>query len=282
MSASLAPVWFITGCSTGFGRELVRVALAHGCRVVATARNERTLVDLGGDDVTRLLKLPLDVTDARQSAQALASAHERFGRIDVLVNNAGYGYLGAVEESEEQAGRELFETNFFGLVRLTQAVLPGMRARRSGCIVNMSSIGGLVGFPAFSYYNASKFAVEGFSEVLHREVSPLGLRVLLVEPGPYRTDFAGRSLRQSPVRIADYEETAGAQRQSLQARSGHQPGDPARAAQAIIQAVESPQPPLRLVLGRMAVDTARAKLRQVEAEIAAWESVSLATDYPSS
>jgi short-subunit dehydrogenase len=197
-----------------------------------------------------------------------------------LVNNAGFGYMAAVEEGEDDEVRAMFETNFFGLVDLTRAVLPGMRQRRSGHIVNISSIGGFVGFPSSGYYNATKFAVEGLSEALAKEVEPLGIKVLIVEPGPFRTDWAGRSLKQTRNGIEDYAKTAGARRQAISSGSGKQPGDPVRAAKAMIEVVQSSNPPLRLVLGRMALETARSKLELLRQDFNAWEKTSIDADFP--
>jgi NAD(P)-dependent dehydrogenase (short-subunit alcohol dehydrogenase family) len=236
-----SPVWVITGCSSGFGREFVSAALAHGFRVVATARAPAKL-DAHGEYENRLLKLALDVTSPVQVRSAVETAMRNFGRIDVLVNNAGYGYLAAVEEGEDAEISALFETNFFGLTAMIRAVLPGMRARHRGCIINIASVGGIVGFPGSGYYAATKFAVEGVSESLAQEVEPLGIRVMLVEPGPFRTDWAGRSLRQSPNFIADYESTAGRRRREIPGYSGTQRGDPARAAEAVVEALRAPHP----------------------------------------
>jgi NAD(P)-dependent dehydrogenase (short-subunit alcohol dehydrogenase family) len=202
-------VWFITGCSSGFGRELARLVLDRGYRAVVTARDLHKIEDLTAGREGRSLALKLDVTNKAEAADAVKMAESTFGSIDVLVNNAGYGYVGAVEESEEDEVRAMFEVNFFGLDRMIHSVLPGMRQRRRGCIVNISSDAGLVGFPGVGYYNASKFAVEGLSEALAKEVTPLGIKVLLVEPGPFRTDWAGRSLKKSSQQIAEYAETAG-------------------------------------------------------------------------
>jgi NAD(P)-dependent dehydrogenase (short-subunit alcohol dehydrogenase family) len=207
-------------------------------------------------------------------------AEKYFGRIDVLVNNAGFGYLAAIEESEEKDVRAMFEANFFGLAGMIHVVLPGMRHRRSGTIVNISSIGGLVGFPGVGYYNATKFAVEGLSDALSKEVAPLGIKVIVVEPGPFRTDWAGRSILQSPKIIDAYAPTAGAFKNRISTNSGKQPGDPVRAGEAIIQAVESAQPPTHLLLGRMALDEARTKLNVLRNEFDAWEKLTLETDCP--
>jgi NAD(P)-dependent dehydrogenase (short-subunit alcohol dehydrogenase family) len=282
MAQQDTPVWFITGCSTGFGRELARLVLQHGYRAIVTAREPRKTQDLAAGHDGRALVLKLDVTDGAQAEDAAKTAEATFGQIDVLVNNAGYGYLAAVEESEEDEARAMFETNFFGLARMIHAVLPGMRRRRRGCIVNISSIGGLVGFPSVGYYNATKFAVEGLSEALAKEVEPLGIRVLIVEPGPFRTDWAGRSIKQTRREIDDYAQTAGANRRRIRSYSGKQPGDPARAGEAIIQAVKSPTPPLRLVLGRVAIEIARGKLDSLRRDFDAWEETTLGTDFPDS
>jgi NAD(P)-dependent dehydrogenase (short-subunit alcohol dehydrogenase family) len=230
------PVWLMTGCSTGFGRELAKLVLERGWNAVVTARKPEELKDLVKGHEQRALVEMLDVTKTDQIHKVVKAAESRFGRIDVLVNNAGYGYLAAIEEGEEDDVRDIFETNFFGLVELTKAVLPGMRSRRSGTIVNVSSIGGLVSFGATGYYHATKYAVEGLSESLKIECAPLGIKVMVVEPGPFRTDWAGRSMKQSKTVIDDYAETAGKRRQETFARNGAQIGDPVRGAAAIIQA----------------------------------------------
>lgn len=271
-------VWLITGCSTGFGRELARLLLRTGRRVVVTARNPATLDEFAEDQ--NALIAALDVTVPEQIADVVKRAEARFGRIDVLVNNAGYGYLSAIEEGEDAEVRAMFETNVFGLASMTRAVLPGMRARRSGHIVNLSSVGGLIGFPGVGYYNATKFAVEGLSEALAKETAPLGIKVTIVEPGPFRTDWAGRSLKTPKVAIDDYAQSAGARRAMIQGRSGSQPGDPQRAAEAIVRAVESPEPPLHLVLGRPAYEFTTAKFRDFAAELEKWRDVSLGADFP--
>jgi NAD(P)-dependent dehydrogenase (short-subunit alcohol dehydrogenase family) len=274
-----SPVWFITGCSTGFGREFARAALARGFRVIATAREVRKIDDVIAGHEERARALTLDVTNPKQIENAVGEAERAFGRIDVLVNNAGYGYMAAVEEGEEKDIRAVFETNFFGLAAMIRAVLPGMRARRHGSIVNIASVGGIVGFPGSGYYAATKFAVEGLSESLAQEVAPLGIRVLLVEPGPFRTDWAGRSLRQSPKFIADYEQTAGRQRRAVAGYSGQQPGDPVRAAEAVIRVMQSPTPPAHLVLGRDGVESAERHLRSMLNDIDRWRKTSLSADF---
>ncbi len=275
-------VWFITGCSTGFGRELGKLVLDRGYRAVITARDPTKIRDLTAGHEGRALALKLDVTDKAEATEAVRYSEAVFGSIDVLVNNAGFGYVGAVEESEEAEVRALMETNFFGLARMIHAVLPGMRHRRRGSIVNISSIGGLVGFPGVGYYNATKFAVEGLSESLAKEVAPLGIKVLVVEPGPFRTDWAGRSLKKSSLQIPEYAGTAGAFRERITSRSGKQVGDPVRAGEAIIKALESGRPPLHLVLGQIALETARDKIEKLSGELDAWEETSLSADYPES
>jgi len=226
------------------------------------------------------LVLKLDVTKEDQVDSAIKATENRFGRIDVLVNNAGIGYFGAVEESEEEQVRQMFEINVFGLGRMLRAVLPGMRKRHEGFIVNFSSIGGLRSFPALGYYNATKFAVEGLSEALWQEVEPLGIKVMLVEPSGFRTDWAGRSASESKRQIVDYAATAGAWRKNVRAVSGKQPGDPVRAVHAIVKAVESANPPHHLLLGNDAYQGATAKLEDLRKEFSAWEAVARGADFP--
>ena len=275
-------VWLITGCSTGFGLELAKATLARGWPTVATARRPEALDELVARHGDKALAVRLDVTDPASIEGAVAQAEAKFGQVDVLVNNAGYGYISAVEEGEDDQVRAQFDTNFFGLVAVTKRVLPGMRARRSGHIVNISSIGGLVGFGATGYYHATKFAVEGLSESLNIEVAPLGIKVTIVEPGPFRTDWAGRSLTESQTVIDDYAATAGKRRQETRARSGKQPGDPARAAEAIIAAVEAEDPPLRLLLGAPALKLAYDRLDSLRANFDACKEATLGADYPES
>jgi NAD(P)-dependent dehydrogenase (short-subunit alcohol dehydrogenase family) len=271
-------VWFITGCSTGFGRELATQVLASGARVVVTARDPGKISDLAKRG--NALALKLDVTDASEVKAAVRQAEETFGRIDVLVNNAGIGYFAAVEEGEDAEVRRMFDINLFGLAAVTTAVLPGMRRRRHGFIVNFSSIGGLRSFPAIGWYNATKFAVEGLTEALWQEVEPLGIKVMLVEPSGFRTDWAGRSAHESKVQIADYAATAGAGRAGVRAASGKQAGDPVRAAQAIIEAVNGSSPPHRLLLGNDAYEGAMAKLTDLKQDFTRWEAISRGADFP--
>ena len=273
-------VWLITGCSTGFGRELATYALAQGYSVGVAARNTDDVQDIVAGHQETAIALRLDVTKPEQISAAVQQMQDKFGRIDVLVNNAGIGYFVAIEESEEAAVRNMFEINFFGLAKMTQAVLPIMRAQRSGHVVNIASIGGLVGFPAVGFYNATKFAVDGLSESLAKETAHLGIKVTIVAPSGFRTDWAGRSAENSPIVIDDYAKTAGANKDTIRGYSGNQPGDPARAAQAIVKAVEAENPPLRLLLGAGALKGARLKLDQLKKDFDAWEETTVWADAP--
>ena len=275
-----ARVWFITGCSTGFGYELARKLIARGERLVATARDKTRLADLVAGHQDTVLTLDLDVTDGTQITAAVAAAQARFGRIDVLVNNAGYGYLSSVEEGEEHEIRRQFDTNVFGLFAMTRAVLPVMRQQRSGHIMNVTSVAGLIGTQASGYYAASKHAVEGFSDSLLVEVAPLGIKVTCVEPGPFRTDWAGRSMTQTANQIADYADTVGARLRGAKERSGKQPGDPARAADAMIQIADAPDAPRHLVLGAWGTEAVRNRLLERAAIVERWTALGNATDFP--
>ena len=272
------PVWFITGCSTGFGRELATQTLARGFRVVVTARKPEEVEALAATGEAMILKL--DVTDKSQIDAAVKAAEKKFGGIDVLVNNAGIGYFAAIEEGEDKEVRRMFEINVFGMSRMIQAVLPGMRRRRKGCIVNISSLAGLRSAPSLGFYNATKFAVEGLSGALLQEVEPLGIKVMVVEPSGFRTDWAGRSANESKKQIADYAKTAGAWRKEIRADSGQQPGDPVRAVQALIAAVESAKPPRHLLLGNDAYDGAMSKLAELRKDFSAVETIARGADFP--
>jgi NAD(P)-dependent dehydrogenase (short-subunit alcohol dehydrogenase family) len=272
--------WFITGASTGFGRILAEEVLKGGGKVIATARKLDKIADLEQKYPGNVRVFALDVTDPAQILSIVAQALTGFGPVDVLVNNAGYGLAGGIEEATEDEFMPVFETNVFGLMRVTRAFLPHFRKQRSGNIINLSSIGGLIGSAGWGYYNASKFAVEGFSEALAAELAPLGIHVTIVEPGPFRTDFLGRSGVEAEERIADYDATAGKTRQYFHDQAGKQKGDPLRAVHAIIQAAESPQPPLHLVLGALALQRMRGKLDQWKSELDAWQSTSLGADFP--
>jgi NAD(P)-dependent dehydrogenase (short-subunit alcohol dehydrogenase family) len=281
MSAEIAkPVWLITGCSTGFGRELASILIGRGYRVVATARDPGKIADLVRDHEANALAQGLDVDRPADIAAAVEAAKQTFGRIDVLVNNAGYGYLAAVEEGDDADIRAMFETNVFGLAAMTRAVLPLMRAQTSGAIVNVSSIGGFIGNPGSGYYAGTKFAVEGLSEALSKEVAPFGIKVLIVEPGPFRNDWGGRSLKTPRRPIDAYAETAIARRKQIQGYSGKQPGDPVRAAEAIIAAVERKDAPLRLPLGNVAYDLMAAEIEALRRDHAAVEASARGADYP--
>jgi NAD(P)-dependent dehydrogenase (short-subunit alcohol dehydrogenase family) len=263
-------VWLITGCSAGFGRAIAEAALARGDRVVASARRPEALADLAGE---RTLVVGLDVTRQDDVDAAVRAALERFGRIDVLVNNAGHGSVGAVEEIDLDELRALMDTMFFGAVALTQAVLPHMRAQGSGTIVQMSSQGGQLAFAGVGAYCAAKFALEGLSEALDAEVAPLGIRTLIVEPGSFRTEFGGARMHRSRE-IDAYADTVGPTRAYLDGMDGTQPGDPRKAAAAILAALDAPQPPLRLALGADAVDAIRAKHQRLRDDLDNWEAVS--------
>ena len=272
--------WFITGASSGLGAALARAVLDHGDNVVITARDLGHVRDLAGAYPNSALAVPLDVTDHDQVIAAVNAANERFGPVDVLVNNAGHGYRAAVEEAAVDEVDELFATNFFGPVDLIKQVLPQMRQRRSGTIVNVSSIGAPRSNPGSGYYTAAKNALEGMSDALNREVAPLGIRVMVLEPGAFRTDFAGRSLTQSRTVIGDYADTAGRRRKQNDHTHGTQPGDPDRAAQAIITTVEGEKAPFRLLLGTDAIQVVRDELQGRIDEIDAWAHVSATTDFP--
>jgi NAD(P)-dependent dehydrogenase (short-subunit alcohol dehydrogenase family) len=275
----MAPrTWLITGCSSGFGRRLAEVALERGDQVVATARRPDALDDLVALAPDRVLAAALDVTSPAAIAAAVGATRDRFGAIDVLVNNAGFGSVGAIEEIEPGHLREVMETMFFGPVALTQAVLPGMRARGSGAIVQMSSMGGQLSPPGFGAYCAAKFALEAASESLAAEVAPLGLRVLIVEPGSFRTGFAGARLHRSPS-LPEYAATVGPNRAFLDGQHGSQEGDPRLAAEAIAAALDADEPPLRLALGGDAVAAIREALEFRLAELARWEEASRATAF---
>lgn len=272
-------VWLITGCSTGFGRALAEAVLAKGYRLIATARKPEQLQDLVEKYAGQVHTLSLDVTNLDNIRSAIAEAKDAFGRIDVLVNNAGYGSLGAIEEVSDETIKRQFDTNVFGTLNTIRAVLPIMRGQRSGHILNLSSIGGMVSFAATGIYCSTKFAVEGLSEGLSKEVAPLGIKVTLIEPGAFRTDFNGRSLSVPEQKISDYAETTDKFIEWMNEMDGKQPGDPEKAAQAMIQVVESDNPPLRLALGEDAVNGIEQKLESAKAELDRWRSLSLNTAY---
>jgi NAD(P)-dependent dehydrogenase (short-subunit alcohol dehydrogenase family) len=271
--------WLITGVRTGLGRAIAEAALQAGDRVVGTLRGAVDLPEFDALAPGRSHGVLLDVRDEAAVRDTVADVTARLGPIDVLVNNAGYGLEGAIEEVTLQQARDQFDVNVFGALAVTQAVLPGMRARRRGHVINMTSMGGLTSFAGVGIYNGSKFALEGISEALAKEVAPLGIKVTAVEPGAFRTDWAGRSMAHAKSPIADYDETAGAYRRALAQRNGHQPGDPRKAAEAILRIVADPAPPLHLLLGPDALALVGEKLGRLQTEIARWAPLSAATDF---
>jgi NAD(P)-dependent dehydrogenase (short-subunit alcohol dehydrogenase family) len=273
-------VWFITGASTGFGRLLAEEVLQAGGRVIATARRGDQIADLVGEYPDRARVFELDVTKAERILLVAAKAIAAFGQIDVLVNNAGYGIAGGIEEAKESEFLPVFETNVLGLIRVTRAFLPQFRKQRSGHILNLSSIAGLVGQAGWGYYNTSKFAVEGFSEALAAELAPLGVHVTIIEPGPFRTDFLGRSAAMIGQTIPDYAESVGKTREYYYEMPGKQPGDPLKAVHAMMDVAESENPPLHLLLGALAYNRFKGKLDRWHEEMAEYEKVSLGADFP--
>ncbi|MEU5216900.1 oxidoreductase [Streptomyces sp. NPDC020807] len=271
-------VWFVTGASRGLGAEITREALDRGHSVIATARDAAAVLKAYPQAPDRLLAVGADVTAPEQLAAAVEAGLAAFGRIDVVVNNAGYGLVGAVEEVSDQAARDLFDVNVFGVLNTLRATLPTLRAQRSGHVLNIGSVGGFATAPAVGLYGASKFAVEGITEALHGELAPVGVRVTIVEPGGFRTDFlSGTSMRVEPASIPDYEAGAGPVRAALAGNDGRQPGDPAKAAKAVVDVTEAAEPPLRLQLGADAVDRVEAKLDLVRRELDQWRDVALST-----
>jgi NAD(P)-dependent dehydrogenase (short-subunit alcohol dehydrogenase family) len=271
--------WFVTGCSSGLGRALCERLLETGHRVVATARDLAKIADLQERFADRAVLLKLDITDNTSIAAAMNAVRSLEGGVDVLVNNAGYGLVGALEEIDEQTVRDAFDANVYGAYRLIRAFLPHMRTRQSGHILNVSSMAGFVGGPGFCFYSATKFALEGMSEALAKEVAPFGIKVTLVEPGPFRTDFRSeKSLRSAPA-MEVYADTVGRFRKMLADTDGKQPGDPRKAADAMIAAVDAEEPPLRLPLGDICVQAVRKKMAAQAAEIDRWLDISLATSF---
>ncbi|MFI8386724.1 oxidoreductase [Streptomyces sp. NPDC085540] len=271
-------VWFVTGASRGLGAEITREALDRGHGVIATARDASSVLRAYPNKPAGLLAVSADVTEMGQLTAAVQAGLAEFGQIDIVVNNAGYGLVGAVEEVSEQAARALFDVNVFGVLNTLRATLPTLRARRSGHVVNIGSVGGFATAPGVGLYGASKFALEGISEALHGELAPLGVRVTIVEPGGFRTDFlSGSSMQVEPASIADYVAGAGPVREALARNDGHQPGDPVKAAKAIVDVTEAAEPPLRLQLGADAIERVEAKLDLVRRELDGWRHVALST-----
>ena len=272
--------WLITGCSTGIGREIARAALESGHSVAVTARNVDAVADFVDQFGDRALALPLDVTDRDQITSAVGSVEKTFGGIDVLVNNAGYGYMAAVEEGEDAEVRKLFDTNYFGVVDTLKAVLPAMRARRSGHVINISSMTGLVANPPNAYYSSTKFALEALTEALAKEVGPLGIKVTAIEPGAFRTDWAARSMQESSTPIGDYDDNVGSRKTLIKQFADHLPGDPRKVAEAVLMVAGLDEPPLRLLLGRDVLAAVREKIADLTASIDHWESVTKNVNFP--
>ena len=273
-------VWLITGCSTGFGRELAKEVLAKGYKVAVASRKTSDVDDIVAAYPNTSIAIQLDVTNESEIKSSVAQTMSHFGQIDVLVNNAGIGYFGSIEESEDAEVRKMFEINVFGLAKMTQEVLPHMRKQRSGHILNIASIAGLRSFPGVGFYNATKYAVDGFSEALAKEVGPLGIKVTIIAPSGFRTDWAGRSANESPANISDYTETAYKNKDNIRGISGNQAGDPVRAVKAMIQVVESENPPMRLLLGVAALKGAREKLEELKHDFDTWATVTEGADFP--
>ncbi len=272
--------WLITGCSTGIGREIARAALEAGHSVAATARRQEAVADFVDEFGDRALALSLDVTDHDQIVAAVTATEAAFGGIDVLVNNAGYGYMSAVEEGDDAEVRRLFDTNYFGVVDTLKAVLPAMRARGSGHIINISSMTGLVANPPNAYYSSTKFALEALTEALSKEVGPLGIKVTAIEPGAFRTDWAARSMQESSTPISDYDENVGARKTMIKEFANHLPGDPRKVAEAVLMVTTLDEPPLRLLLGRDVLKAVRDKLGEMSASIDEWEAVTKDVNFP--
>jgi NAD(P)-dependent dehydrogenase (short-subunit alcohol dehydrogenase family) len=272
--------WLITGCSTGFGREIALAALAKGHRVAVTARQPAAIEDIVAQHPDRAIALPLDVTDREQIDSAVAATEKNFGAIDVLVNNAGYGYMAALEEGEDEEVRRLFETNYFGVVDLIKKTLPGMRTRGRGHIINISSMTGLVTNPPNIYYSSTKYALEAVTEGLSKELQPFGIRVTAIEPGGFRTDWGSRSMKESATPIAAYDETVGARKRMIKAAADVLPGDPRRVADAVLMVSELENPPLHLLLGHDVLGAFRQKLKDLSASVDEWESVTKDVNFP--
>ncbi|PWU03381.1 MAG: short-chain dehydrogenase/reductase [Bacteroidetes bacterium] len=271
--------WFITGISSGLGKALADAVIAKGDFLIGSFRKDEQTKLFNDQHQGKAFAYTLDVRDYKKVEKVIRDIESRIGQIDVLVNNAGYGILGAIEEVSLDEVREQMETNFFATLNITQLVLPLMRKRKSGSIIQMSSGSGIKSTPGFGIYNASKFALEGYSEALAAEVKPLGINVMLVEPGPFRTEFLAGSIYVAPKSISDYEATAGQFKRIMADRNGQQDGDPVKGARAIIQAIESPKPPLRLVLGKLAIGTVQAKIESLQEDLRNWNEVGMATSF---
>jgi NAD(P)-dependent dehydrogenase (short-subunit alcohol dehydrogenase family) len=275
-----ASAWLISGCSTGIGREIALAALAKGHNVAVTARKPAAVQDIAAQYPDQTITLPLDVTSAEQIAHAVAETERVFGGIDVLVNNAGYGYMAAVEEGDDAAVRKMFDTNYFGAVDLIKAALAGMRRRRRGHIINISSMTGMVSNPPNIYYSSSKFAMESLNEGLAKELAPFGIKVTAIEPGAFRTDWGTRSMQETDRPIDEYNDTVGARREMIRSIGHALPGDPRKVGAAAVMITELDDPPLRLLLGKDVLDATREKLTAMLKSIDEWESVTLDVDFP--
>lgn len=272
--------WLITGCSTGIGREIAREALDAGHQVVVTARQVAAVEDFVATYGDRAVAVALDVTDRAQIDAAVAAAHGAFGGIDVLINNAGYGYLSAVEEGEDAEIRALFDTNYFSVVHAIQAVLPGMRAQGSGHVINISSMTGLVANPPNAFYSSTKFALEALTEALSKEVAAFGIKVTAVEPGAFRTDWAKRSMHESSTPIDAYADDVAVRKDLIKQFADHLPGDPRKVAEAVVMLTTLEDPPLRLLLGHDVLRAVREKIATMSASIDEWEAVTLDVNFP--
>lgn len=271
--------WLITGCSSGLGQQLASTVASRGDQVIATARDSRALDQLASRFPRNLRAFALDVTRPGQAAAAVAFAEAQFGGLNILVNNAGFGFMGAVEEAEPSEYRPMFETNVFGLIETTRAALPALRRQPGSRVVNISSGAGIAGAAGYGYYNATKFAVEGVSEALAQELAPLGMKVIIVEPGPFRTDFLGRSIAIAEHKIDAYYETAGKLRQYRDANDGKQAGDPAKAIAVMLSAIDAEVPPLHLPLGPIAYGIAERKIAAFQKDMQQWRETAIATDF---
>jgi NAD(P)-dependent dehydrogenase (short-subunit alcohol dehydrogenase family) len=277
----MSKIIFITGVSSGFGRDMASEAAQAGHTVIGTVRKESQIEEINNIKQGSTFGYLLDVNDHEKVKEVINDVVNRFGRLDVLINNAGYGLMGSIEATSMDESRMQMETNFFGALAVTQAALPHMRKQGSGHIIQFSSIAGLAGSPGLGLYNASKHALEGMSEALYLELKPLNMKVTIVEPGPFRTNWAGGNMKFTEQSIEAYEETAGKLQKLITSYNGNQPGNPQKGAQAVLKVIDAENPPLRLLLGKSALDRAKAKLDWVKKDIAEWENVGLATDYES-
>ena len=275
----MGKVIFITGVSSGFGKDMMIEASSHGHIVIGSVRNQDLIYDIEQIRPGFTFAVIMDVNDHLKVNGIVNELYNRFNKIDVVINNAGYGLMGAVEETTMQEAREQMDTNFFGALAVTQSILPIFRKQGSGHLIQFSSIAGLAGSPGLGLYNASKHALEGMSEALYFELLPLGIKVTIVEPGPFRTNWAGKSMKFASHQIEEYKETAGKLRDTITSYSGNQPGDPVKGAKAVMHIINTSKPPLRLLLGKVAIERAKGKLKWIQDDLEEWESIGLATDF---